>query len=75
MYRLKFAVDNPQGLSAMALAFILEEGLNGEPIAAVQTVSEDVVFTIFGQELSMGKSLGLTNMVKCARQRAVLPVE
>src|SRR5690349_15089958 len=29
--RFQFAVDNPQGISAMALATILDESLSGEP--------------------------------------------
>jgi cysteine desulfuration protein SufE len=67
---IRFAVDNPQGISAMALARILEEGLSGEPLDEVAALSEEIVFDIFGRELSMGKSLGLTNMVKMARAAA-----
>jgi len=65
-----FAVDNPQGISAMALARILEQGLNGAPLSQVNEVSEDIVYTIFGRELSMGKSLGLTGMVRMAKLEA-----
>lgn len=60
---LHFAVENPQGVSAMALAVILEEGLSGVPLEEVATVPADVVFEIFGHELSMGKSMGLMGMV------------
>ena len=63
------AVDNPQGISAMALAVILDESLSGEPRTEVEKLSEDVVYKIFGNELSMGKSLGLTNMVRIVRGR------
>jgi len=62
-----FGVDNPQGISAMALAQILDETLSGESPAEVAKVSEEVVYEIFGRELSMGKSLGLTNMVKMVK--------
>jgi cysteine desulfuration protein SufE len=62
-----FGVDNPQGISAMALAQILDETLSGEPPSEVEKVTEEVVFDIFGRELSMGKSLGLTNMVKMVK--------
>lgn len=68
---LKFAVDNPQGISAMALAVILERGLSGQPLDAIQAVPEDLVFTIFGRELSMGKNLGLTNMIRMVKDQAV----
>ena len=58
--RFRFAVDNPQGVSAMALARILESGLEGRPAE----VPDELVYTVFGRELSMGKNLGLTNMVR-----------
>jgi len=58
-----FAVENPQGISAMALAVILGDSLSGAPLEQVAAVSPDVVYEIFGRELSMGKSMGLTGMV------------
>jgi len=58
------AVDNPQGISAMAMAVVLDEGLSGEPPSEVGKVSEELVYEVFGRELSMGKSLGLTNLVR-----------
>lgn len=59
----RFAVDNPQGISAMALAVILQRasGSSREEIAAIP---EDLVYRIFGNELSMGKSMGLNNMLR-----------
>jgi cysteine desulfuration protein SufE len=65
--KLLIAVDNPQGMSAMALANILDRTLSGEPPEEVAEVPEDVVYTIFGNELSMGKSMGLTGMVRMAK--------
>jgi len=65
--KFRFAVDNPQGISAMALARILDDGLSGQPLDQVREVPEDIVYRIFGRELSMGKSLGLTGMVRMAR--------
>jgi cysteine desulfuration protein SufE len=65
--RYLFAVDNPQGISAMALARILQVGLNGLPDAEVQKVPDDIIFEIFGNELSMGKSLGLMGMVRMTK--------
>ena len=70
-----FAVENPQGISAMALATILDETLSGEPLEEVAQVPRDVVYRIFGKELSMGKSMGLMGMVRMvqafARRRLV----
>ncbi|HLX09524.1 MAG TPA: SufE family protein [Thermoanaerobaculia bacterium] len=68
-----FAVDNPQGISAKSLAVILGEGLSGAPLTQVAAVPQDLVYRVFGRELSMGKSMGLMGMVSMvavmARQR------
>jgi cysteine desulfuration protein SufE len=58
-----FAVENPQGVSAMALAVILRETLSGEPPERVAALSPDLIYSIFGRELSMGKTMGLTGML------------
>ncbi|MEM7048272.1 MAG: SufE family protein [Acidobacteriota bacterium] len=58
-----FAVENPQGISAMAMAVLLGESLSGAPLDQVAAVPRDVVYEIFGRELSMGKSMGLMGMV------------
>lgn len=65
-----FAVENPQGISAMALAGILAESLSGAPLDQVAAVPADVVYRIFGSELSMGKSLGLMGIVNMVRTAA-----
>lgn len=65
---LHFAVENPQGVSAKALAAILRETCSGRPPSELRDLDDDVVFAIFGRELSMGKSLGLTHMVRIARE-------
>ena len=65
-----FAVENPQGISAMALASILGSTLSGAPLEEVAVVPSDLVYRIFGRELSMGKSLGLMGMVNMARTMA-----
>lgn len=67
---LDIAVDNPQGISAMALAAVLQLGLEGQSPSAAESIDEELVFTMFGRELSMGKSLGLTNMVRQVKQLA-----
>ncbi len=66
----RYAVDNPQGISAMALARILEEGLSGAPREQVAAVPDELVYDVFGRELSMGKSMGLMGMVRMAKVEA-----
>jgi cysteine desulfuration protein SufE len=58
-----FAVENPQGISAKALAVILGESLSGAPLREIAELPGDLVYRIFGRELSMGKSMGLMAMV------------
>lgn len=65
--RLDYAVENPQGISAMALATILKENLDGSTVAEVQAVPDDIVTTIFGRELSMGKNLGLVGVLQATK--------
>lgn len=65
--KFEFAVDNPQGISAMALAAILTNNLNSATKEEIDAIPDEVVLTIFGNELSMGKNLGLTNMVRICK--------
>lgn len=58
-----FAVENPQGISAKAAAVILDKTLSGAPVEEILNVPGDVLYDIFGKELSMGKNMGLTGMV------------
>ncbi|HKV08864.1 MAG TPA: SufE family protein [Thermoanaerobaculia bacterium] len=58
-----FAVENPQGISAKAMAVLLKDTLSGVPLEEVAQVPQDVVYRVFGRELSMGKSMGLMSMV------------
>lgn len=67
---LHFAVENPQGVSAMALAAILDRALSGLPAEEIVRVPPEIVYRIFGRELSMGKSMGLTGMVEAVRREA-----
>lgn len=64
----EFAVENPQGISAKALAVILQEGLEGSSTEEIASVPDDVVYRIFGRELSMGKSMGLMGMVQMVKR-------
>lgn len=61
--KLYFAVENPSGISARALAVILDKSLSGRPPAEVARVSPDIVERIFRQNISMGKGMGLMSMV------------
>jgi cysteine desulfuration protein SufE len=61
-----FAVENPQGISAKAWSVIMDEAMSGAPLEVVASTPCDVVFTVFGKEVSMGKGMGLmgiTDMV------------
>ena len=65
-----FAVENPQGISAKALGMILGDGLSGAPLDAVVAVPGDLVYAVFGRELSMGKNLGLLGMLQMCQAYA-----
>lgn len=62
--QLYFAVENPSGVSAKALAAILDKTLSGLPAAEIATVNTDIVEKIFRQNISMGKGMGLMSMVQ-----------
>jgi cysteine desulfuration protein SufE len=68
--RFYFAVENPQGLSAKAMAVILDETCSGAPVAEVASVSGDIVYRVFGAELSMGKTMGLMGLVAMVQNYA-----
>jgi cysteine desulfuration protein SufE len=68
--RFHFAVENPQGISAKAMAVILDETLSAEPLEEVVQVPLDLPYEIFGRELSMGKTMGLLGMVGLVKQAA-----
>ncbi|HVT48374.1 MAG TPA: SufE family protein [Vicinamibacterales bacterium] len=68
--KLYFAVENPSGVSAKALATILDRSLSGLPPAEIAEVTPDLVERIFRQNISMGKGLGLMSMVQAVRSLA-----
>lgn len=68
--QLHFAVENPQGMSARVLAVILKEGLSGRAPEEAKAVPEDLVYDIFGKELSMGKTAGLMGMIQQVKAQA-----
>ena len=63
-FEYHFAVENPQGISAKAMAVILGDALNGQSPQEVLQVPSDIVYQVFGKELSMGKGQGLMGMVE-----------
>lgn len=65
-----FAVENPQGITAKALAVILQDSLSGEAFDKITNVPDDIIFDLFGKDLSMGKSLGLVNMLRTLKSHA-----
>ena len=68
--KLHFAVENPSGVSAKALAAILDKALSGLPAADIATVDPEIVEKLFRQNISMGKGMGLMSMVLTAQALA-----
>jgi cysteine desulfuration protein SufE len=70
--RLKFyfAVENPQGISAKALAAILDKTLSMEKPENISNISEDIVNKIFGQSLSSRKNMSLTVIIQIIKRDA-----
>ncbi len=68
--KLYFAVENPSGVSAKALAAILDKTLSGLPASEIATVGCDIVEKIFRQNISMGKGMGLMAMVNAVQALA-----
>jgi cysteine desulfuration protein SufE len=66
----RFDVLNPQGLSAMAMSVILDETCSRAPLEQVAAVPVDIVFQIFGREVSMGKGQGLMGIVAMVQHEA-----
>jgi cysteine desulfuration protein SufE len=67
---LYFAVENPSGVSARALAAILDRTLSGLPASDIANVSCDIVERIFRRNISMGKGMGLMAMVQAVQALA-----
>ena len=63
--KLYFAVENPQGISAKALAVILDENFSNTE--DIKNIPESLVDTIFGSTISMGKGEGLRGMVRLVK--------
>jgi len=68
--KLHFAVENPSGVSARALAAILDKTLSGLPPEEIGQVDSSIVEKLFRQNISMGKGMGLMSMVEAVRSLA-----
>lgn len=68
--RYYFDVLNPQGLSAMAMSVILAETLSGQPLEQVVQTPTELVFSLFGKEISMGKGAGLMGIIALVQAEA-----
>jgi sulfur transfer protein SufE len=68
--RLHFAVGNPSGVSARALAAILEKSVSGAPAREIAAIPPEIVSRIFRQNISMGKGMGLMGIVQRVRDLA-----
>ena len=67
---LHFAVENPSGVSAKALAAILQRSLSGLPPEDIARTDCSIVERIFRQNISMGKGMGLMAMVNAVQALA-----
>ncbi len=67
---LFFAVENPSGISAKALAAILQSSLSGSTPEQLLAVTPDIVERVFRQNISMGKGMGLMGIVDEVRRGA-----
>ncbi len=70
-----FAVENPQGVSAKATAALIDRTCSGAPLEQVAAIPPDIIYEIFGAELSIGKNMGLTNMLAMCRHEAKKRIE
>ena len=61
--KLDFAVENKSGISAKALAVILDRIYSGQPAEDVLALDPGIVERVFRQNISMGKGMGLKSMV------------
>jgi cysteine desulfuration protein SufE len=68
--KLHFAVENPSGVSAKALAAILDKSLSGLTPEEIEQIDTSVVEKLFRQNISMGKGMGLMSMVEAVRALA-----
>ena len=66
----QFAVENPQGVSARAMAAILQQTVSGETPEKIAAIPSDIAIRIFGGSLTMGKGEGLMGIVAAVSRAA-----
>ena len=71
--KFHYAVENPFGVSARALSAILNSTIDGMPADEIASMPiDDIVTTLFGKNISMGKGqglMGIAAMTKAFAQR------
>ncbi len=71
--KFHYAVENPFGVSARALSAIFNSTIDGLPADQIATMPiDDIVTTLFGKNISMGKGqglMGIAAMTKAFAQR------
>jgi cysteine desulfuration protein SufE len=70
-----FASDQPDGTLKLWFAVENPQALSGQPLEQVVRVPQDVVFRIFGRDLSMGKGQGLIGMLEVVQHEARMRLE
>jgi cysteine desulfuration protein SufE len=68
--KLYFSIENPQGISAKALAAILDRTLSGETPENIVKINEEIVNKIFGNGLSTRKNMGLAGIIQMIKREA-----
>lgn len=66
-----FAVENPFGVSARALSAVLDQTINGLRASEIARMPiDDLVPTLFGRNVSMGKGQGLLSIASVVKTLA-----
>ena len=68
--RYYFAVENPQGISAKSFCAILDDTISGVSPDQVLRIPGDVIFDLYGKEISMGKGEGLLGILTAVQMFA-----
>lgn len=68
--RFYYAVENPQGISAKAMAAILTEVTSDASLQEIAEINPEIIYEFFGKNVAMQRGLGLTNMVAMTRSIA-----
>ena len=71
LLKFYYAVENPFGVSARALSAILDQTLSGLPASDIAKMPiEDIVPTLYGKNVSMGKGQGLLGVAAITKALA-----